>query len=159
MLQRMKTPCPLMVVLKQMLLMMVHFHSFWLESQTLKRSSRRKIPILMWVIWLHCYKKIIYNFDLNIFRCDFKILIFLRCYYNFFRSLLFFLSLKPVRQLRLLQAPYMYREKLRFEVEEFRTDKDVTVTKKEMDELYRDLDRSHPDVKDQLSYRRTRKLS
>ena len=51
----------------------------------------------------------------------------------------------------------MYRERMRFEVEEFRTDKDVTVTKKEMDELYRDLDKSHPDIKNQL--RRNRKLS
>ena len=56
--------------------------------------------------------------------------------------------------------PYMYREKLRFETEEFRTDKDVRVTKKEMNEMMKDLEVSHPDVNEQLNSRsRACKLS
>ena len=56
--------------------------------------------------------------------------------------------------------PYMYREKLQFETEEFRTDKDVRVTKKEMNEMMKDLEVSHPDVNEQLNSRsRACKLS
>ena len=51
-------------------------------------------------------------------------------------------------------VPYKYKEPSRQEAEEYRTDKEVVVTKREMDDLLRDLDKSHPALKVQVNCKR-----